>query len=85
MLGVLACLLALGLLVGNGYLGRRMFEGQQEQLEKPLMRAMWEHTRRQLPRWQTTDRYRRRFIRVWLFVVAAMMLWSGVKLVQLGT
>jgi hypothetical protein len=46
---------------------------------------MWEHTRRQLPRWQTTDRYRRTFIRVWLLVAAAMMLWSGVKLVQLGT
>ena len=76
VLGVLACLLGLGLLVGNRYVGRGMFEGQQEQLEEPLIRAMWEHTRRQLPRWQTTDRYRRGFT-VWLFVAAAMMLSFG--------
>ena len=84
-LGAIACVLGVGLLAGNTYFMRMLFEGQQDQLRKPPIRSMWEHTQSQTPRWMRSDRYRKTFIRLWLLGVAGMLLWVGVELIQLGT
>jgi hypothetical protein len=80
ILGIVSLGIGLALLLLQARIGRAWAEREEQELRKPLHRAMTEYSEARTPSWMRGPTFRRRLNRVWLTGVGAMFVYAGVRL-----
>jgi CO dehydrogenase/acetyl-CoA synthase delta subunit len=79
-LGFVALSIGLALLLLQARIARVFAEREEEELRKPLHRAMTDYWEARVPRWMRGPTFGRRVNRLWLTVVGAMFVYAGIRL-----
>jgi hypothetical protein len=80
-LGVVSLAIGLALLCFQTRIVRAWSERDEEELRKPLQRAMMEYWQARVPSWMRGAAFRRIVHRAWLTGVAVLFVYAGVRLV----